>query len=188
MVSPGALDRARFQLPLLRVRAGAVAEGVVGMIGPLWFGVHWIEGRQRLCGLSSSEDCPLCALSAARILGMTLIQCALSNASATLLLEFSPLAWGQFEERCRFHGGDLREGVRVRITRPRARGCLRIEPLGTPSHFSMWLDGERRLLNAWAVLYGLPLATREETVEAFTERVKSVVQARARLVAGNPSV
>lgn len=176
-----ALERSRLQLPILKIRSGAVVEGVFGGIGPVWFAVHWVNGRQVLCGSMEEEECPLCGVNQSRVIGMTIVSLRLPAASRAFLLEVSPVAFSAFESRCRFRSMALCEGVEAEISRPRARGCLRIEPCGVVGVGEHWLDGERRLLGAWAVLYGLPLPLLDETFTAFQRRILAVVQARARI-------
>lgn len=181
MSSPSALERCRLQLPILKVRPGAVVEAVFYDVGPLWFGVHWAGGRQQLCVSDVSRECPLCCFGGSRVVGMCLVSCRLQGGSQAFLLEISPLGWSNFETRLRFAGLDLLTGVLTQISRPRAKGALRVEALRDGAGGEGWLDAERRLLGGWAVLYGLPLPTLDETMEAFTTRVSSVVEARARL-------
>lgn len=180
-VRASAVDRCRFQLPILKVRPGAVVRGVLGEVGPIWFGVHWVRERQLLCGASEDAGCIYCALGAARVVGLTLFETSIQGKRVEMLLEVSPLAFGEFEQRLRFGGFDLKSGVVVEVSRPRARSRLRIEPVMVPDRWQAWLDGERRLLNAWAVLYGMPLSSPTETFEEFLQRVRSVIEARARL-------
>jgi len=187
MVVSQAIERSKLQLPILKVRPGAVVEAVFGEVGPIWFGVHWIGNRQVLCGATQTQDCPLCGLTAGRVIGMTLVGCRLQGASRAFLLEVSPLAFSSLESRCRFSGLNLCDGVLCEVSRPRARGCLRIEPREAVGLGEQWLDAERRLVGGWAVLYGLPLPTLEETFTQFQERVASVIQARARVAEARPS-
>lgn len=181
MSSLTAIERSRLQLAIVKVRPGAVVHAVFGEFGPLWFGVHWAGGRQVLCCCTEELSCPLCSFGSSRVVGMTLVGLRVRDASRAFLLEVSPLAYGDLESRCRFGGFELADGVRCEVTRPRARGCLRIEPLEVVGWEAFGLDAERRLLAAWAVLYGLPLPMMEETFTQFGERVASVLEARARI-------
>jgi hypothetical protein len=176
-----ALERSRLQLPILKVRSGAVVEAVFCDSGPLWFAAHWVNGRQVLCAGMDQADCPLCGVNQSRVLGMTIVALRVQAASRAFLLEVSPLAFSSFEARCSLAGMPLAEGVLCAISRPRARGCLRIEPYAVVGVGEHWLDGERRLLGGWAVLCGLPLPLLNETSVEFQRRVVAVVQARARL-------
>lgn len=180
------LERSMCQLPVLKVRPASECVAAFGELGPLWYAVHWANDRQHLCCGSDVVDCPLCVYGASRVVGMTLVTTRLQAASKVFLLEVSPIAWGQFSDRCRFGDFVLADGVEAKVTRPRARGCLRIEPLVRVDEFASWLDAERRLLRAWAVLYGLPLPSLTETFEEFFRRVLSVVEARARIAADTP--
>lgn len=184
MSVPSAVLRSRFQLPIVKVRAGSVVEGVLGELGPLWFGVHWVGGRQCLCCASDEAGCPLCAFGASRCIGVTMVEMRIQDRRREFLLEVSPLAFSNFESRLRFSGLDLKLGVTCEITRARARMGLRIEPVGGAERFEMWVDGERRLLNAWAVLYGLPLSESGESFTQFLERTRAVIEARCRLLLG----
>lgn len=177
-----AVLRSKSQMPILKVNPGAKVEGVLGDFGPLWFGVHWMGNRQHLCCQSDDSICPLCSFGSPRVIGITLCVLTLNNVTRGFLLEISPLAWSNFESRCRFDGVNLADGVRCVISRPRARGALRIEVVGTGGLGTQWLDGERRLLGGWAVLYGLPLPTLTETFEEFQTRVASLVEMRSLLV------
>jgi len=183
MASFPAVDRSKVQLPILKVQPGAQVEATLCDVGPLWFAVHWVNGRQLICSGDAGECCPVCSLGSSRVIGMTLVSCRLSGGVRPFLLEISPLGFSQFEERVRFAGLDLRLGVRAMITRPRARGCLRVDPVGAGELGTLWLDGERRLIGGFSVLYGLPLPTLDESFEDFTVRVRSVVEARCRLAA-----
>jgi hypothetical protein len=185
MSVPSAVLRSRFQLPIVKVRPGSIVAGVLGEVGPLWFGVHWVGGRQFLCCGSEEAGCPLCSLGQSRVVGVTMMEIRLQGGRQEFLLELSPLAFSNFESRLRFAGFDLKCGVQVQVTRARARGGLRIEPCGPCDRFEMWLDGERRLLNAWAVLYGLPLSESGESFTQFLERTRSVIEARGRLLLGS---
>lgn len=175
-----ALVRSRFQLPIVKVRPGSVVTGILGDVGPIWFGVHWVGGRQVLCAGEDGSGCALCALGAGRVIGLTMIELIVQNARREFLLEVSPVAFSNFESRCRFSGLDLDLGVRCEVGRSRMRSMLRIDPIDQAPNYQAWLDGDRRLVNAWAVLYGLPLAEPRETVDDFRVRVGSVIQARVR--------
>jgi hypothetical protein len=176
-----ALERSKVQLPVLKVREGASVEAVLCDVGPLWFGVHWVGGRQLLCSFDHEQDCPLCGMNQSRVIGMTIAVCRAQVASRAFLLQVSPLAFLTFEQRCEFLSFELSDGVFAQITRPRARGCLRIEPVKVVGLGDHWVDGYRRLLAAWAVLYGLPLPLVNETFKEFGTRVLSIVQARGRI-------
>jgi hypothetical protein len=178
-----AVERSKVQLPILKVRPGCEVECVFLEAGPLWYGVHWVTDRALLCALGSTEGCPLCALNISRVVGVTMVLVQVRDAWRPLLLELSPTAFSTFEARCRFAGLVLGDGVLAVVSRPRARSGLRIEPLqrhGVGEHF---LDVERRLVGAWAVLYGLPLPMLTETFDEFQIRVSSIVEARGRIAA-----
>lgn len=181
MVVPVALSRSRLQLPILKVRAEAVVRGVMSEVGPLWFGVHWVDGRQVLCSLSDVSPCALCAAFPSRVIGITLLLCRLQGVSKMFLLELSPLAWSNFESRCRFVGAGLERGVSVEISRPRAKGCLRIDAGSEVELGVEWMDAGFGLLAGWAVLYGLPLPSQFETFTQFQTRVAPIVADRAAL-------
>lgn len=171
-----AVERSKVQLPILKVRPGAEVECVFGEVGPMWYGVHWVHDRQLLCAATEANSCPVCELASQRVVGMTLVACRFRDATRAFLLEVSPLAFSNFESRCRYAGLNLCDGLQCVVSRPRARGCLRIEPIVAVGLGERWLDAERRLLGGWAVLYGLPLPTLSETFKEFQERVASVLE------------
>lgn len=178
-----AVERSKMQLPILKITPGGVVKCVLGDVGPLWYGVHWAGNRQHLCSGYNGSSCPLCGLTESRVIGMTLVEVEIGNTRRPLLLEVSPLAWSNLESRCRFGGFDLVAGVRTTLSRPRARGMLRLEPEETVERSGLWLDAERRLLGGWAVLYGLPLPMLDETFAEFQSRVVVALATRAAVAA-----
>lgn len=179
MMVPVALSRSRLQLPILKIRQGALVHCVVADVGPFWFAVHWVDGRQVLCSLGDVSPCPLCACFPARVIGCTLALLRLSGVSRLFLLEVSPIAWSNFESRCRMGAIDMSGGVSVEISRPRARGALRIEARESVSLNECWKDADFHLLAGWAVLYGLPLPSAGETSTQFVARTLSILCDRA---------
>lgn len=182
---PPAVARSKAQLPILKVRPGAEVECVLLGAGPIWYGVHWLNGRQHLCCAWERAACPLCAVSLGRVVGMTLVVCRVQGADRAFLLELSPLSFSSFEERVRFAMLGDADAVRCVVSRPRARGYLRIVPVEAASAGEHLLDADRRLLGGWAVLYGLPLPMLTDSFEEFQVRVSSVLEARARLLVGS---
>lgn len=181
MIAVAAVERCRMQLPVLKVRPGSVTECVFWDVGPIWFGVHWVGDRQHLCCAEDSEPCPLCSAVGGRVVGLCLVGCRLQGGERAFLLEVSPLAWSQFEARLRFAGLDLDRGVLASISRSRARGVMHIEPMDGEASGAVWLDAERRLVGAWAVLYGLPLPYLVESFEDFHTRLRPLIASRAEI-------
>ena len=182
------LGRARAQLTLLRVRAGGVCQAVVVPGGPLWLGSHWVEKRQVLCCAGSAEACMLCGESASRVTGFVLVMVSQLNGSEVtpaqqkrlMLLELSPLSWSGFEMSARFEGLDPCGPILADISRKGARSPLRIECVRAVDGCSEVDVLGRALVDAVAVLFGLPLVKDAETAEQWRDRVAPVV---ARLAA-----
>jgi hypothetical protein len=98
------------------------------------------------------------------------------------LLELSSHASAELEQRIRFVGSSVREGVKVEMSRRSTRAPLRIEVIETPA------EAEKAPLHEWVTplmaVFGLPPLRPLETINEYGGRVGSMVLARANLVAG----
>jgi len=178
------LARASAQLPLLKVQPGAVVRLKVLALRVAWFATHWLGRRQVLCAAGRDGECAGCALSPSRVVGFQLVTLVIDRRERLFLLEVSPLAISSLEMSAKFEGVSRLGGILVEVRRPRARGPLRFEVVEECSESIDPAEGDARLINAVAVLYGLPLLFIGETVEAWEERVSPMVRSLVSVAAG----
>lgn len=169
------VERSRAQLALLRINPGAVARVKVVAGGPAWFQVHWVGKRQVLCCSDGGSYCPACAIAPGRVIGFVLCTTLLGERERLFLLEVSPLAISSMEMSAKFEGLSTSDSLWCDVTRPGSRRPLRFEAIEASGITAPESAMRARLINAVAVLFGLPLMRVEETVEAWEERVRGVV-------------
>ena len=174
------LRRSRAQLVLLRVRAQGECEVEIVPVGPLWLGSHWVDRRQILCTAGTDTPCELCGRSMSRVTGFVLAVVTQLERKRLMLLELSPLSWSGFEMSSQYEGVALDRGVITRLSRSSARKPLRMEVVRAGGPLASVSELEARLVNAVAVLFGIPLTQGSESIEEWRDRVTPFV---ARLAA-----
>jgi len=170
------LERSRAQLPLLKVNPGALVEVVVAPVGPAWFTTHWLGRRQVLCA-GDEGACLACGSYPPRVVGFVLACAVVAGKRRVFLLEVSPSSWSRFEMGLCWESVADGQWVRANLTRPRLRAPLRIEVVcGGTSPLDGYEPSERTLVNAVAVLYGLPLMTCTESLQDWESGVQPMLE------------
>jgi len=172
------MARSRAQLTLLRVRPGAVVHVRLLPVGPAWFTTHWVGKRQVLCAGDSDVGCPACGLVPPRVVGFVLVLVTVRaevDRQQLFLLEISPHSWAGFEMGCQFEGIQPGQIVWCELHRRSQRSPLKIEPCKVSDVALGATFEDRTLMNAVAVLYGLPLMGATEELESWKSRVAPVV-------------
>jgi hypothetical protein len=169
------LERAMRQLPLLRVNAGAVVQARLLSAGPMWLKVHWIGGRQVLCTGDDEEFCAGCCVSGSRVTGFVLATLMMQERERLFLLELSPGSWSRVEFLMAAEKLSRERGLWCEITRSRQRAPLRIEPTEESTSSYAPVNLQIRLLEAVAILYGLPFANYGESIEAWETRIRPML-------------
>lgn len=164
------LARARAQLKILRVPARSKCEVVLLSERALFVACHWLSGRQWLCSATEEYGCPACHGQVPRCVGFGIVRLVANLHVDVRLLEFSPGSHARLNMLAEMEGWPVGCGLHVGVSRARPRSGLRMEPLG----FASGHDGlsESRLLDAIAVLFGLPLTVEGEQSEDWARRVQ----------------
>ena len=185
------IERSRAQLPLLKINPGAVVRVKVLPVGPAWFTVHWVGKRQVLCAARGESGCMACGVAPGRVVGFVLVTTLLVEKERLFLLEVSPLALNSLEMSAQFEGISTNASVWCDVSRHGARRPLRFEAVEESRYDCPQEAATVRLMNAVAVLYGLPLMIVGECVSSWEERVAATVASfaeRAVLTSGISSV
>jgi hypothetical protein len=115
-----------------------------------------------------------------RVTGFVLAVVTQLERKRLMLLELSPLSWSGFEMSAQFEGVPLDRGVITRLSRSSSRKPLRMEVVRAGGPLASVSELEARLVNATAVLFGIPLTQGSESIEEWRDRVTPFV---ARLAA-----
>ncbi len=151
--------RSAFSLSLLKVSAGGRCDCVVQSSSPLWLDTHWV-GRQILC---PGEECPFCGNLPSRSQGYLVVTVDVAGETKPFLLEFTGTSALRFDERLRFFEIELKPGLEISLFRKSKRSPLVMEPGAADRAFDPCLADDRRLLNAIAVIFGLPLCAAKSS-------------------------
>lgn len=160
-------------LPVLRVPAGSVFEGVLASPKPLIVGQHWF-GKPVLC---PGEQCEACACQSPRAVAVFAVRLLAKNGTQPLCLVEAPeSAFFHAEKRAVGHGGSVAAGMLVRLSRRKKRAGLAIEfqmdgalPCSNPLSLE-------HLVQCLSVLYRLPRPAELESAEDWAVRVVPAVQ------------
>ena len=98
------------------------------------------------------------------------------------MLELSSHASADLEQRCRFVGSSVREGVEVEMARRSKRSPLRVEVVGQAE------KAEKVPLHEWVsplmAIFGFGALRPGETLDQYGVRIGPLVLQRANMVAG----
>lgn len=164
------LARSRAQLRIVRIAPRHSYRLVLLCDCVMWVGTHWVDGRQWLCAGTDVDACVGCRCQVSRLVGFGLVGMVTPDRIVPSLLEVSPSAWSRLEGLCRMDGLDVTCGLVVDARRPRSRAALRLEPVEHREGLRRYT--ERQLVDAMAVLYGLPLSRDGEDGTAWLCRVR----------------
>lgn len=164
-------------LPVLKLPPGGSVELVIASSRVLYCGVHWV-GR---CVLCVHEDCPGCEVSVSKVRGFAIALVTQGSARRPVIVEASSGCFFRLEGAADRDGFSLAPGLRVQASRRRKNSPLVLEPLGMNGSYESQFTPPWRLAAALAVLFKLSAPASAESVEAWTERVRS--QARTQLLA-----
>lgn len=162
--------------PVVRLQAGSKCR--VQLLSGDWVRlVTHFSGRTFLC--PEVEECDACNVLPGR--AYWYLPCLHVDERRQALLEMSAHASSDLEQRCRFQGAALGAGVEVELSRRSKKAPLGIEVYGqaeTPkvAIFHEWVS-------ALMLLYKLPAVLPGESIDAYGDRVKDRVLARARVMA-----
>lgn len=165
--------RAAWSLPLVKLPGGAVFEAALQGASWLFFGSHWLK-RVLLC---SGDGCPGCVVGVPRVMGYRVCLVRGAERWRPALLEVSSGAVSGLAGFLEMEGVADVPGLVVELRRRGKRSPLRVEPISTGGAVSSHLGEVRALVNAIAVLYGLPLMSPEEEVKQWSERVRPMAAA-----------
>lgn len=164
MISSQASDlRARFALPVLRLAPRSRLEIVLASRRPFFFGTHWLS-RSYIC---PQVDCPACAQNVARNRGFFLGECIFDGVIKSVLIELSPMAVGRMEDQLRLEGVDGLTSTKWSAFRNASNQPTHMHYEGKGSLVDASITTDHRLLAAIAVLFGLPLPHRSDSVEDY---------------------
>jgi len=167
------LARSRAQLRVLRVVPHHPCEVELLSDELIWAGTHWIDGRQWLCAGGEEGGCPGCACQGSRLVGLTVVGLMVRGRVIPHLLETSALSWSRLEGLARMEGLRVAPGLVVNVSRSRSRAGLRLEPTGLVADVVPFSEGQ--LVDAFAVLFGLPLSQGGESADDWAARVGPVM-------------
>lgn len=170
--------RSAFALSLLKVSGGSRCDAVVQSSQPIWLDTHWI-GLQILC---PGSDCPLCRSLSSRSQGYLVVTVELQGETKPFLLEFTGTSALRFQERLQFFQLELKSGLELSLFRKGKRTPLVIEPGASDRLVDPQLAADRRLLNAIAVIFGLPLCEAVSSREIWAEKAMPVALQLARVM------
>jgi len=180
-----ALNRARCQLSVLKVRMGSVVSVQLLLSQPAWLGTHWIGGRQWLCAGCDDGECPGCIGQCSRLVGFAGVAVHVGSRVVPMLLELSSQSWAQLELLSHMDSMDVVPGLVFEASRRRSRGSLRCEPVKmSPVVPELASFDQARLVNAVAVLYRLPLLAVGEDPDGWFLRVRPTLKRQLAAAAG----
>lgn len=157
-------------LGLLKVPGGSRVRCILQGERWLYFGSHWL-GRVLLC---AGDGCPACRCGASRVMGYRLAVWCDGERRVLYVLEASSGAIAGLDQSAKFHGLDVEPGLEVEIGRKGKRSPLRFEAMRLTATMLQPGDAEVTLVNALAVLYGLPVLMPGEDAAAWAQRVQPV--------------
>lgn len=96
--------------------------------------------------------------------------------SKPFLLEFTGTSALRFQERLQFFGLELSPGLEISLFRKSKRTPLVIEPGAPDRHFDPLLAEDRRLLNAIAVIFSLPLCAAKSSRDLWAAQAMPVAR------------
>lgn len=169
--------RASFQLPLLKIGAGARVFVTLQSIEPVWLMTHWIGKRQFICAGSHSAICAACSHQLPRCTGFLVVLCLVGSRRSPFLLEVTPQSWAGLRLLADMEWGGVCVGGEVELRRSRARGALRIQPSSQGGLVVPELGAFLRCASAVAVLFGLPLP-RSQSREDWAADSLDIISAK----------
>lgn len=170
MLVNGKDGRAIWALPLAKVPSGAVMRA--SLQGDVWyyFGSHWV-GRVLLC---SGEGCPGCLHGPSRVMGYRVGLIQHVEKWRPALLEVSSGAIAGLQGFCEMEGLSDASGLVVELSRRGKRSPVRIEPVSSGGATMPPDRSVATVINAVAVLYGLPIMLPAEDPIDWAKRVQSM--------------
>lgn len=178
MLADGSLARGAFQLPLLKIGAGARVEATLQREDPLWVSTHWAFRQQWLCVRGGEEECPGCVGQMPRVTGFVTVLVVVGGKRLPFLLEVTAHVWAQLRGLAEMEWGGVVAGGHVSIRRSRQSAPLRIEPMETGGFVSPELASFRRLASAVAIVFGMPLPMAQEEPRSWADRCRPVALAK----------
>lgn len=169
--SLGAL-RSAYSLPLLRVAPRGSASLVWQSKTTFFFDVHWL-GRAFLC---CGDGCQICTANAPRTRGYWVGVVDANQTRQPVLVESSPRELDRLIQMMALESDPLQAGHKVLATRKAANRPVRFTFDGPGGVVVPELTTDHRVLAAVAVLFGLPLPRRDESVIDFSQRIIPVVR------------
>lgn len=162
--------------PMFRVQVHSKCE--VQLLSGDWVRlVTHFNGRTFLC--PEVEECDACNVLPGRAYWYLPVLALGSKRQA--ILELSAHASADLEQRCRFVGSAVREGVQVELSRRTQKAPLGFEVIGQAE------APPKAILHEWLtalmLLYKLPEVRPGESVEDYGARLRDRVLARAKVQA-----
>jgi len=153
-------SRASFQLQLLKVGKGSLAEFVLQREEPLWIKTHWLNGRQAVCPAAClpDVDCPACVEQIPRVSGFLVVAQLVAGRMRPFLFEVSDSSWARLRMLCQMEKLEPSAGLMVCARRQSFNRPISLEPVGLSKGGVIdALAGWRKVAGAVAVVFRLPL-------------------------------
>jgi len=162
--------------PILRVHAGATS--IVSLLSGqfLLLNTHF-AGHTVLCPMT--DECHLCALLPAR--SHWYLPAVSQALHRPCLLELSATSAADLEQRAKFSGLAVTYGLRVELSRRKAKSPLRCDVLGMAETPEVARPDE--WLTPLFAIFGLPPLTPGESVEKYSARVRAKCVDRTEVAA-----
>lgn len=161
--------REAWSLPILRVPAGSRFRVVMQSPYPLWFATHWVRKQVMCCG----DGCELCSMLSSRTHGYFVGSLDEASTMRPVLVEVTAGSWQLPLSLLDDDESESLAGRVLHLSRKRKRSPLHLDCRLESGRLWPRLQAWPTLVNALAVLYGLPRLQTDEAPADWGTRVRS---------------